>query len=440
MESVQQKIVGILMLFPETRPEFVELTKNRWEELITSASCAKAVRWLLNKDGHVTPDELSVAVDMPVDVIAKWYDGVGWDEKLALRETYVPHLLNQYKLQRLQQILDAYQRPSLGDVNQVVELLAKQLTDIANDCTDVYNPSVTTAAKKFRQHRADLLMHPTLVPCGLPPIDDEMGGFPIPNDQGVGASFIGLLGPEKAGKSRLARHILGNICGRQRVPSAWVSVESEESIDKVIALMIGWEAARRLVEMSPLTGRELEHFTTEYSFDYIYHRQWDGGPQSSILESAIDDVEQWPLRIYSSRLTEGNSSDINAIVSRIRADVQLHGVRFIVWDNAHSYKAGGENDYQTMNRVIPPIKNIVSQLGATVLLLCQKNKEGETKGRGVIEPEVSVLFRIESSPTDAGFSSRYIDFSSRLARYFGRINYQFFVEPNSGYVLGGQPL
>ena len=242
------------------------------------------------------------------------------------------------------------------DAGPVLQTLRANIDEALSDATD-NNEAVTL--HKASVQRLELLENPArselgkLVSTGIECLDETYGGFR------AGGSYVIAARPGN-GKSALMKQIANSLDHRDK-PTLIVSLEMD-------AHEI---AARILSERTGIDGKCFE--VDEHGVCQLNEAQ------RGQVRDAVEDTQHSVIHIHAPK---GRNAAFGNIAGFVRQMVAKHGIKLVAIDYLQIIEKAYPNqkDYEKVTDCSKACKQLARELGITVLLLSQLNRDSDKTG------------------------------------------------------------
>jgi replicative DNA helicase len=185
-----------------------------------------------------------------------------------------------------------------------------------------------------------------------------------------------ITGERKAGKSILALSIAVNVA-KAGLPVAYFSLEDREPkvVDRIVAG----------IARIPTTATHVAHLN-------------EGEKRRATL--ARDAARSLPITIID------NDPELSSIIARSRS-LCANGTRLLVVDYAQFIRAGGcESRRHEVEKISRDLRLLALETNCPLLLLCQVNKDGDTRESKALEMDCTAAWHLEAEDEPDG--GRYV--------------------------------
>ena len=174
------------------------------------------------------------------------------------------------------------------------------------------------------------------------------------------------------------------------------------------------------------------------SHDRLIHgrKSWSN-EELTAYQSASQEFARLPLFLYARPTDQGGCGDLATALGWARLDREVHSVSVVVLDNVQSYRDEGENDYELVNKVLPPATDLQSEYGLYLFLISQQNAQGQIRGGSADLPGiVNNVMNVTAVGTDNGIDTVRVAVDTARFRSSGQAR-QFRIHSSSRLVLPG---
>lgn len=263
--------------------------------------------------------------------------------------------------------------------------------------------------------------------CTGLPIDNEIWGLNIHDGE-----VVGLSGPEKAGKTRLATHILRNIM-KQGVRTVYLTLESGQA-----RLHVWWRFVAQAVAEEALSRGMM----TTLSDRDLRFRVFEGSIAEGLVRSVIEKAKGWPLAIYSARPKEGRTRDLSSLSAIIETEARYRGAKVFVVDPIQRVDSGAKGIYERMEALTDTLSGLSLAHGVVIIGVSHLSTEYrrhfmdsdlvETKGGGGFVGEANLIMEVKRDGEDT------VVLNLKASRYSAGAKYLLRVDPKTGLVINGE--
>lgn len=225
------------------------------------------------------------------------------------------------------------------------------------------------------------------------------------------------------------------ICNEESVTAVQIFLDFVAQEATRIALREGLQ--RRYIDDSGVERQVPMSFTRQI----IANDTYKDPDAAAAAHQAFELVENWPLRIYTAGLNEGNAGDYNAVLALARSAVEFQNVKQVACDNMQGWRTGEEDDYAAMTRTVPGVGAFTGVYNCLTVALSQYSRQGLVRGGGGLEGRVNVLlgtkYDEKEAPDRQGFMPLEVVLKAGRTRAYFSIKLK--VEPRSGLIVGEWP-
>jgi len=394
--EIEKTVLSVLLHEPHLRNELIRRFPGKVLKIFPDSEAHQILRVAFGTDGVVLPSY--ILRENPSLLDTEWnpqsiFDQLSfeagnsfWENVERLRQIAKQKELHNTLTTSVKRVVQA----DLIDIDKIARNIQETVSALAHDTSQSYDPSIKAAGEKYKKQKEDGKVGHR-ISTGILAIDTAFGGGVQKNP----GELVIVSGFEKQRKTSFTNTLMINMLrNHDQGALAWVC--NEGSVDRVHALGDLWamEASRLAIVERVGTSHNGEFVPFSFSRYDVLTNDYSGSI-GDIIDRAYEYITTLPIRMYFAGMDDGDSLEFQGVMAKVAADIEFNGVEQVIIDNFQGWRISGESDYDVMNRVVPPVDNLVSRYGILTIAISQYSRDGKLRGGGGAEGRASMVVGTE---------------------------------------------